>query len=574
MGNIITQNKKNNVYLILTGIISFLGLIFSILLLFPQVRLFIIHFAEDYLIQRKVNFHERWLDTIFTWAKGLLFILSIFIFFTFINPGKILFNQILNEIKFCLSKIDFKHFIKPFFLITGIYLFGLIAIILADFSYIDDIDRALRGFRGWNGWSRHLNDFLSTFIHVDFFLADISPLPQFLAILLMAFSSVLLVYIITGKITCFTIIASIPLFLTPYFLENFSYKFDAPYMALSVFSSVVPFLFITARKAFIFTSIISLLVMCLTYQASSGIYILIVITLCFLDFNCKRKSIKDIFIFIGIAAASYIFSMIFFRLFFFVNTAGGYGVSTEILSLKDIFPGVILNLNNYLSLVINDFGIVWQTIILFLLILFIINSFKQSSYRRITGVIIPVITLILLFIFSYGVFIILKAPLFSPRAFVGLATFLAIVCIYIVSCSSKHGFIAVFALNWCFIVFAFSYGNALADQKRYVNFRVESLLHDLNRLFPDRTSSDPHILLHGNTGYGPYTENISRSYPIIKKLVPNNQFYHVYKYMNGYFHWTEGKKWEEVKYDLPIIFDSYYHIIKSDGSYITVEFKN
>jgi hypothetical protein len=32
---------------------------------------------------------------------------------------------------------------------------------------------------------------------------------------------------------------------------------------------------------------------------------------------------------------------------------------------------------------------------------------------------------------------------------------------------------AVIALNWCFAVFAFTYGNALADQKRYIDFRTE-----------------------------------------------------------------------------------------------------
>lgn len=45
------------------------------------------------------------------------------------------------------------------------------------------------------------------------------------------------------------IAAVVPLGLSPWFLECFSYKFDSPYMALSVLASVIPFIF--GRRIFI-----------------------------------------------------------------------------------------------------------------------------------------------------------------------------------------------------------------------------------------------------------------------------------------------------------------------------------
>jgi len=99
------------------------------------------------------------------------------------------------ENKLQLIKEDFKEkvkqkineakvFIKPFICIVIIFAIAITAIIRANIYYIDDAQRAAEGVAGWINFSRYVTEFLSTFIHCDTYLTDISPLPQLLAICL------------------------------------------------------------------------------------------------------------------------------------------------------------------------------------------------------------------------------------------------------------------------------------------------------------------------------------------------------------------------------------------------------
>ena len=466
-----------------------------------------------------------------------------------------------------------KTLIKPFLFVLTVYLLGILSIIRADFFYIDDVDRAVRGYHGWNGWSRHLSDILSTFIHADTNLADISPLPQILAVFITAAAAAALAYILSeGKPTAARLLAALPLGLSPYFLENYSYKFDAPYMALSVLLSVLPFLFVKTKKAFVFVSIISLLGMCMTYQASSGIYLMIAAALAFVDWNYHKKAGKELFVFAARSFGSFVIALVFFRLVFMVNGTTGHGVSTEVLPPERLLSGVIKNLTSCFTLINADFGVVWKLLMAVICVLFIADAAKRSARKGAIRFIAPCLLTAFLCAASYGVYIILENPLFAPRALYGFGAYIAIISVCLVRSGGKPALAGVIALNWCFLVFAFSYGNALADQKRYTHFRAELLLSDLNALFPGRNGNDMEIHLENNIGFGPLTENIARHYPVVKRLVPLNRLYQFDKYMTEYFRWEKGKTWEGSG-SLPVIFDSYYHVIKSDGKRIVVSLK-
>ena len=247
-------------------------------------------------------------------------------------------QQIIMKI---IPKIDYEKFVKPILCMFGLYTLGIISIIRADFLYIDDLGRALAGYR-FDIFARYVSDFLAIFLHADTRITDISPLPQLIAALLIACASVLLVYIISGdkinKTACFL---SLPIGLSPYFLECFSYKFDAPYMALSILVSIVPFLFMCNLLWFLVCSIISIWIMLTTYQASSGIYIVIVMMLCFKAWNEREKTDGEIIRFAAVSALSYCAAMIYF--FFFVMK----GIKTYLsLDMHTLPVGV---LNNFIS---------------------------------------------------------------------------------------------------------------------------------------------------------------------------------------------------------------------------------
>jgi len=587
-----TQKQSNRKNKIMSGIIiilSIIGLILCIAALFPHVREMILDYVVKHVmykeIDRETSSYQTGIRLLLSYALGGICFILFLDYCTLTDSGRSLVREVKQEIKDCWSEIDFRSFLKPSLILLGVYFLGILTIIRANFLYRDDIWRAAEGARGWFLYfSRHITEILSIFVHADSVLTDISPLPQLLAILMLSVSSVLLVYIIGNKkITTVGLLASIPLGLSPYFLECLSYKFDSPYMALSILVSIVPFLFIARKKAFLFISVLSLLVMCMTYQASSGIYMMMVVVLCFQYWNSREKTNKEIISFLGIAAFAFCFAMLFFR-FFLMRPYGleeSEYASTLMFSASHILSGTLDNIKEYAMTINHDFGMIWKIGIAIVFLFFITKSIYRSAQVKILSFFISILVIVLSFILSFGVYFLLEAPLFEPRAMYGLGAFLAIMCISVISDYKKIASVAVLALNWCFLVFAFSYGNALADQARYAEFRITILMHDLGGLYPNAGKEGNFTLqLKNAIEFTPVVKNIAKHYPVIEKLVPKrlDSYYYDYCYFMKYFnyisHWPVDSYLDFDAWDLPVVLDSYYHTIKSDGEHILIILKH
>jgi len=568
--------------------VSIAGLAICIVMLFPQVRQMIIEFGE-WILQRKTSLYQEWNKGLLSYALGGICFIAFFDYCTLTASGKKMVRKVKNEIRECLAEFDLHFLIKPFLLMFGIYLLGILSIIRANFLYIDDIGRAAAGYRGWLGWSRYISEFSSIFVHGDYILTDISPLPQLLAILFSAIGSVLLVYVLNnGKITIIGLLASIPLGLSPYMLECLSYRFDAPYMALPILASIVPFMFHTRRKAFVFFSVISLLVLCLTYQAASGIYLLLTLILGFIDWNGKRKTNREVFLFLGWAALSFCIAMAIFKLF--VMKPFNTYVSNTMLPLPQLIPGTLSNFQNYVNTINGDFGFIWKTLIGIIVCFFIAKVVSKSAQNKIISMTVAIVLLCVLFVLSYGIYLVLEKPIFVPRTMYVFGILLAIISIYVVSDFYNIAKIFALALSWVFLVFAFSYGNALADQKRYANFRATVLLQDLSALFPDKDVDKINIQLKNTIGYSPAVRNAGKHNPVIYKLVPQmlmedepwaNYYYLVYfnyapfSTANITLTKKDGEPYIDFNtLDLPVVLKTYYHTIKSDGKRVLVELNN
>jgi len=578
------QSNRKSVIKICVIALSIFGLMACIAVLFPQVRLMIIDLIEQKIAHRQI-YHRGVFNVLQSFAIGGICLILVFNYYMLTNSGRLRVHNVKQEIIDCLSEIDFRAFIKPVLLMSGVYLLGILTIIRANFLYLDDLERSINGVRGWYFWSRYVTEFASIFIHGDTNLTEISPLPQLLAILILSVSSVLLVYVMgNGKITTVRLLASIPLGLSPYFLECLSFKFDAPYMALSVLAGIIPFLFITRKKAFLFCSVVSLLIMCMTYQASSGIYILIVIILCFQHWNIRSKSNKEILFFMGRAAFAFCFAMFIFKAFLMkpVYSIDDSYTTNEMYPLSDMISGVLLNIKTCAMIVNQDFGVVWKTGIILVCILFITKSIRVSECNKTLAFFISIVVITLSFVLSFGVFILLICYVWPPRFLIGFGVFLAILCIYSVSDYKRIASVAVIALNWCFLVFAFSYGNAFADHARYTEFRTSILLHDLSALSPNLSGEVVQIQLENSIDYAPTIKNISKHYPVIERLIPKrlgDDFFWGTVYYLTHFNFRQcesvnGTSIDFKQLDLPVVLDSYYHTIKSDDSRILVILKH
>ena len=117
------------------------------------------------------------------------------------------------------------------------------------------------------------------------------------------------------KIKWYHIVAALPIGMNPYFLECYAYKYDAPYMALSVLFATIPFIFYKKEESnkntlFVIVSIICTFLMTSSYQASAGIFPIITIILVLKMFSNKEEK-KEIFKFIYKSVIGYVLGLIY-----------------------------------------------------------------------------------------------------------------------------------------------------------------------------------------------------------------------------------------------------------------------
>jgi hypothetical protein len=244
-------------------------------------------------------------------------------------------------------RFEDRKLLKAVFILSVIYCLGISAILRANFYYIDDMGRAIAGYRQFNFFGRYIPYVLSTVLHADSYLTDVSPLPQLLAVVFLAIAAVIVLYVVTGRkeFTAIEYMATIPLCLSPYFLECLSYKYDAPYMAMSILVSVVPVLFSKRSNFFYFLSVLlGMIAVCMTYQAAAGIFPMFVVLLTFLKWN-ENSQWKEIFRFVWISAAGFLAGMLLFA-GLILKPQDTY-VSNTVSSVAGLIPNTLHHLKMY-----------------------------------------------------------------------------------------------------------------------------------------------------------------------------------------------------------------------------------
>ncbi|MDR2963303.1 MAG: glucosyltransferase domain-containing protein [Bacteroidales bacterium] len=468
--------------------------------------------------------------------------------------------------------IEKKELWRSVLFLSIVYAVAFIALFRADYTYLDDIERSVMsiGLRG--DFSRHISQFLSYFIHatVDERLTDISPLSQIISCILLATAGFMVVKIMCGKPTLYLLLATLPIGLSPNFLGCMSFKFDAPYMALSVLASVFPFLFMHRNHwLFLGISVISLLIMLMTYQASSGIFIMIVLYFFFRTILSKSDSIKNAFRFIGISCASFIAALILFRLFF-LQIIDSYA-STNIELNFSIFTVFGSNWTMYWQLIRKDWNVLWQIIALVIVVIFYIKTIIHSKQNKIVAFFVTTLFLILLALSVFGVYPLLAEPSFVPRAMYGIGILLAILSVDICFSLKKIYSFPVVLLVWCFFVFSFAYGNCLADQKRYKEFRAQILMHDIAQIIP--TTQIHKIIIHNGIGFSSVVQNVAHNNPIVKRLIKPSLSRNYLAYYHNFPQLEQNEKAVSNEKEIPVVLDSFYHTIQLNDEYIVITLK-
>lgn len=583
------ENKTLKICAVTCAVIGLLSLVMFI----PAIGYFIID-----LIGAEKGLSDE------SWYNGLLFGERMFFLIDFIalivaySDRVEKFKEKLKDVIFPKYMIlkeyatipDFKKWVG---ISALLYFIGILTIVRANFLYIDDLGRFAFGFKGWDNFSRYLSCFFSTFLHCDkHFLTDISPLTQIISVIFLAVASVIAVFVLSEnrKVTFVGIVAAIPIGLSPYFLACLSFRYDSPYMALSILVSIFPLLFVPQQKnesatkqnlrdyiPYIVISIICILSMCMTYQAASGIYPMLVLILALKRWNKKEPFI----IFLLTSISAFFVTIVIFK-FFFVKKINVY-VSTEIAGIRQLVPCVINNLSKYYSLIKSDYKELWFNLHIVNFILFIAVCTIHSFRKKTIAIVVNIICSVLLALFAFGIYPVLSKPLFYTRAMYGFGVLCGFISIMIV-CQTKSIFAKLpsFALAWIFFVFAFTYGNALSEQKRYADFRVQQVVSDLNGLEVFANKNTKNVQISG-IGMSPVLRNWSKNFKLLERTIPiyfgdgsfGDGWYWCSIYLHNYFSLQNINRFSPDlrKRDLPIIKDTMYHTIRGNGTDFLIELK-
>ena len=543
------------------------------------------------LIGRKLKEMTKWNAVITGSMSFFAYCAAVLYYFMYIPLGKKVWISVKDKV---LSLIKNENFFKQFLILFLIIFVSYFAIIRADYDFFDDMKRIISGHKSWVGASRYVSEVLSVFLHTNFYLNDISPLSQIIAMMVLAVSAYVLAYsAIQGKITIIILIASVLFAICPFYIENISYKFDSPYMALAMFFAILPFLFKDDEKTFASISVISLIFMMTSYQAANSVYIVLAIFFT-LKALLNGDDFKSAIRFAVLSIICYAASLIIFRLFIMIPTAST--ISERNTSLENVkLSGLILsNLNNYLKIVFIQYGNIWTKF--FTLILAVIFPFagglKAVQNKRddtgifqgfIQGFFLSILAVVLMILLSFGAYLIIENTLIYHRAFMGFDILISVLALFVLLFTKEKSKLrlssAIITICLCygFMVQATVAGNLYSKQKKYEEFRYSILLQDLSQIINPAEKNK--ILLDGEIGYATKTHMELKNYHFVPiDVVTSPWAKYILQDWNMDLDYLQieassdriarNPEFTHLKETLPVIKDTYYHkICGKDNTY-------
>lgn len=483
-----------------------------------------------------------------------------------------------------------KFLIKPWMVMFGIYLVGILAIILAGVHYADDVARTTYGYAEWAGFSRYISTVVSHFLHADWYLTNIAPWPQILAMAILAVASVMFVCVVSGKEVfkekwtkwIWRIIAVVPLGLNPYMLECLSYQYDAVYMAISVMFAVWPMMF-WGRRKWVFGVMIAIgvLVVCMTYQAAIGILPMLVVFAVIKEWSKKEIKNREIVKWALLAGVVFLLTLVVFQKFL-MRPRDAYA-SNSLPEIGNFLPAIIEHLRQYFEIIWGDFRTTWKVLIGVIGIAFVVIFVARSKRQKILTTLVVSGAVVLMAIATLALYAALDKPLYAPRAMYAVGAWIALMGVYVAGGRYSKWIVKVpvAVLAYCFVMFAFTYGNALREQNEFRNSRVEMVIADLNKLPAMKKDGEKVVQVDGEIGLSPVIRNMPiDDYRILYRLLMPSYSERI-PWMA--YRITEQRWLDNIYYapgvdlnerNLPLAEDTALYKLYSDDDNILIKFKN
>ena len=420
-----------------------------------------------------------------------------------------------------------RPFVKPFLIVFAIYCIAMISLWRANVSYIDDMGRAIAGYAWNDDFNRYSSSILSYILNVNFSLSDISPLPQIIAATILSIVSLIVTYVLGDhKIKYLPLLMSTFIGLTPFMMGAMVYKFDAPCVALAMLAAVLPFLFwdkinpkISIKRMVWYGLAIPfcLMLMWTSRQSANGIFIVMILAMLFKAWldrkELKRTSLLSLFY-----GALFILSACLFQ--FGLPVTNNYR-ATSMFGLSNLASGLMANLSDLFWTIFSSFNTIQLVLLILLAVCFIASLIifsKRKGWHRILDVEVGIIFVMISLPLSIGVYLVLNGSPMNARSLIGVGFVFAVTAILMTrplkNISTKMLAVPGFVLLYSFITFSLAYGNALADQERWAQFRSNTLASDLSHLYPNGLNGRI-TYLYGDIGQSVVMQHVASQYPVI-----------------------------------------------------------
>lgn len=486
-----------------------------------------------------INNHSIITKIAFKESIFLAFIfLSIYILCCFIENGRV--SKVLNGIVAFIdafyetikSNCRVKEFGILVFKCWAVFILSILAILKSDFLYIDDIGRSYSGsMSDWDIYSRYLSQIVCKILSAEEFAVDVSPLSQIITMLFMAIAVSLIIWCLVLKAakSNWIIVAAIPFAISPYFMENISYKIECIMHGTAVLFSVLPLALSKKRNvAYIIFTAICIVCTCITYQGALGIFPIVIVMLAVDEWSRSHDN-KETWRLIWTSVVGYIVGLLFFKLFIMKDVSTH--VSSDMLPLNKMFNGVINNVLGYYAIVINDFKIGWLILCVLVLLVFVVIFVNKSVHQKGLSLIAAIASIFFILLLAHGIYIVLEKCVYNPRAMISFGVMLSLFCIYIIGNGKYFSKLVCIFLSWGFITFSFTYGNCLVLQEEYTNVKMQAVICYINENYDSDTNYT--IELENYIGLAPAIQDKAKNNNILKKLVP--------KTLGGGWTWSEYK---------------------------------
>ncbi len=385
--------------------------------------------------------------------------------------------------------------------LTFLFLLYVLPLILSDILYKDDIRRILYGDPStWYRDGRPLMAYILTSLSFGTPLFDTAPLPLVGGILFLAFSltrfykKYLQSYDSRSVVLCLLM-----LIISPFFLENLSFKFESLGMCISLGLLILLFSLpdsVNKPVRLALSLIITVCVSCI-YQATLGAFLSLLFITVFLELKDQPLSKILENAFYKLAGFGLGFLLYMSRIVpthvakdgYQAEHSGLLSMNSEGISrvFRNLY-GFILDLKLMYFPSNNHFLFFLSVLVLILAVVAVVMYVKdlltadKDKYRYGKAILCFLSSLCIL-IGPFLPMCFLTNPNYMPRSFISFTTFLLFIGILFLTLTKKTRlvlfiFIPIYLFSYGF---SYAYGNLLKSQTNYENYVAQSIVYDLNK---------------------------------------------------------------------------------------------